>query len=500
MEIKNLLKKSPKDLSLKHKIILHVAVIGILAAILLTFLYIRTQKNIIQTMSRQKVELVVTTIKNSIFSSMREGKVEEVDIILQQIASQSDIKKIRIISTKGRILRSSEKDENGSPAGGQTFNNIKATISKKSQSNIFFIEPKSTILGYGIIENKKDCLGCHSSKEKINGILEVNIDYSPASTLLQKSQITGIIIGVVFLTILTFIIFRLFEKLINRPITQLKNKMKKVQEGSLDIELTPLKNDEIGSLTKSFNLMVRNLKEANNKIETLFKRQMEKAEHLASIGELAAGLAHEIKNPLAGMKGALEIINQKTEASDPKKEIFVEILFQIEKINDIIQDLLSYARPKEINISLIDPNECVENAIKLAKNQTNNKDIYFHFKGLEDGTLARIDSDKIQEVMLNMMLNSIYAIQKKGNVTIELHKKQNKELEILFSDDGIGIKKEDLQKIFNPFYTTKFRGTGLGLSICKKIIEAHQGIVEVKSTEGRGTTFVIRLPVLQPSS
>ncbi len=244
--------------------------------------------------------------------------------------------------------------------------------------------------------------------------------------------------------------------------------------------------------------MVRKLKEANIEIERLYDKQIEKAEHLASIGELAAGLAHEIKNPIAGMKGALEIIRQKTDASDPKKEIFTEILLQIEKIHKITQDLLSYARPKEMNISLINPNICVENAIKLAKTQTNKKDIQFEFTPLENGTLALIDPDKIQEVMLNLMVNSIFAIQKRGKIKIELREKQNIELEIVFSDDGIGIKQNNLQHIFTPFFTTRKRGTGLGLSISKKIIEAHRGTIEVKSEENKGTTFLIRLPVLNP--
>ena len=489
--------KSIKDWSLKHKIILHVVVIGILAAILLTFLYLKTQKNIIHTMSRQKAELVGAMIENSIFSSMKEGKKEKVQSTLQEIVSSDDIKKIRIVSPDGRILRSSEKNEIGSSVESQTLDKMKTSLSKKSQSNIFFIKQKSTIQGFRIIENRVECMGCHSPQEKINGILEVNIDYDPTAALLQKSQLKGIIIGLTALTILTFIIIRLFEKLINRPISTLKDKMKKVQEGNLDIKFTPSKNDEIGSLTQSFNIMIRKLKEANHKIEELFNKQMEKAEHLASIGELAAGLAHEIKNPIAGMKGALEIINQKTDASDFKKEIFTEMLLQIEKINNIIQDLLSYAKPKEINVSLIDPNECIKNAIKLAKPHIDNKNIHFHFKGSENGPLACIDSDKIQEVMLNMMLNSISAIQKKGNITIELYEKQKKELEIIFSDDGIGIKEEYLPQIFNPFFTTKRRGTGLGLSISKKIIEAHKGSIEVKSAEKKGTTFFIRLPVLQ---
>jgi len=486
-----------KEWQLRHKVILHIAVIGVLTAVLLTFLYIRTQRNIIQTMSRQKSELLGSMIERSIFAAMKEGSPEKVQSTLQDIVLSNDIKNIRIINPQGKILRSSEKDEIGNSVEDYTLNNINNFLSKRNQSSVIFIRPKSTIQGFRIIENRSECFSCHSPSEKINGILEVNIDYAPATSLLKKNQIRGILIALVSLTILTVVIIRLFEKLINHPISQLKDKMKKVQEGDLDIRISSLKKDEIGSLSESFNIMVKKLKEANHKIEELFHKQMEKAEHLASLGELSAGLAHEIKNPIAGMKGALEIINQKTDASDFKKEIFTEMLLQIEKINNIIQDLLSYAKPKEINVSLIDPNECIKNAIKLAKPHIDNKNIHFHFKGSENGPLACIDSDKIQEVMLNMMLNSISAIQKKGNITIELYEKQKKELEIIFSDDGIGIKEEYLPQIFNPFFTTKRRGTGLGLSISKKIIEAHKGSIEVKSAEKKGTTFFIRLPVLQ---
>ncbi|MBA7669226.1 Sensor protein ZraS [subsurface metagenome] len=272
--------------------------------------------------------------------------------------------------------------------------------------------------------------------------------------------------------------------------------MRRVQEGDLDIQFSHLKNDEIGSLAKNFNRMVTDLKKANQKIEELFSKQMEKAEHLASIGELAAGLAHEIKNPIAGMKGALEIINQQTDISDPKKEIFTEMLLQIDKINNVIHDLLSYAKPKEISMNLVDPSEAINNAIKLARTQVIDKEIDIRFKSLGNGTLALIDADKIQEVMLNLMVNSISAINNKGHISIELHEKNQRELEILFSDDGMGIKKEHLPQIFNPFFTTKNRGTGLGLSICKKIIEAHNGSIEVESKTKEGTTFSIRLPVL----
>ncbi|MFQ5721077.1 MAG: PAS domain-containing sensor histidine kinase [Candidatus Aminicenantales bacterium] len=153
-----------------------------------------------------------------------------------------------------------------------------------------------------------------------------------------------------------------------------------------------------------------------------------------------------------------------------------------------------------MNLSFINPNECVENAIKLAKTQTNEKDISFNFKRLENNTPVLLDADKIQEVMLNLILNSISAIQKRGEISIKLDQNQNNNLEIIVSDNGKGIKKENLPHIFKPFFTTKKGGTGLGLSICKKIIEAHSGAVKVESSEEKGTTFIIQLPGLNPSN
>jgi len=475
-------------------------------------------------MTHQKAELLGSMIENSIFAAMKEVKTENIhtesaerdpsesgesppvfgcmawiQTTIQELASSRTIKKIRFLTLQGKIIQSTEEKEIGSFPEPNTIQNLEESFSRKAQSKTIFIKQKSTIQSFHIIENRKECFECHSSQQKINGILEVNIDYADSSSLLQKSQVKGIMIAFFSFITLTFIILRLFEKLINRPISKLKEKMKDVQDGNLNIQFPTARNDEIGSLAKSFNVMIRKLKEANNKIETMYNQQIEKAEHLATVGELAAGLAHEIKNPMAGMKGALEIINQETNPADPKKEIFTEMLFQVEKINKVIHDLLSYARPKKMSFSHTNLNECIENALKLAKSQMNSKDISIYFKGLDNHNIVSIDSDRIQEVMLNLMLNSVSAIGEEGKISIDINKENNKELEIKFTDDGMGIKEEHLSQIFNPFFTTKSRGTGLGLSICKRIIEAHNGSIKVESNEGQGTTFFIRLPVITPS-
>ncbi len=492
-----MINRYPKDWKLKNKIILHVAVIGGLTAIFVAFLYLNAQKNVIHTMSRQKAELLSAIIESSLFYSMKDENMVEHQSSLIELASTNDITKIRILDPHGKILRSSTEEEHGTSVSPSTLDNLNSFLSSNDPFGTYFVKQPSRIQEFRSIENKKECFGCHDSSLKRTGILEVSIDYAPAAALLRKSQLQAIIISLAAMGILAFIIIRLFERLINRPISKLKDKMKKVQEGDLEVELSSYKSDEIGNLTKNFHEMIRKLKDANHKVEELYNKQIVKAGHLASIGELAAGLAHEIKNPIAGMKGALEIFNQRTDESDPKKEIFKEMLLQIEKINHVIQDLLIYAKPKEMKISKIDPNECMHDAVKLAKPHINSKDIRFHFHPLENERLAHIDCNKIQEVLLNLILNSIASIGKEGEISIELQEKNKKELEIIFTDSGKGIKKEHLSQVFHPFFTTKKRGTGLGLSICKNIIEAHNGSIEVTSVENEGATFYIRLPVLE---
>lgn len=488
--------KNIRDWSLKHKLILHIFVIGLLTAILLTWLYLRTQKNIILTLSEGKAKLASSTVENSIYPAMKEGNPEKVQRALSDIVISEDINLVRIITPQGNILRSSQADERGGIVDETSLHNLNKFLSR-NYATPYSIKSRSIIQIYQSIENQKVCFGCHSPSQKIIGIIEVDMDYTEAASLLRKSQIMGVLIAVLSLTILTFIILRLFNKLISRPLMQMKDKMAQVQGGDLTIQIQPMKNDEIGDLAASFNSMVQKLKSANKKIQDLFHKQMEKAEHLASLGEIAAGLAHEIKNPIAGMKGALEIIDQKTDAADPKKEIFTEILLQIDRIDHVIQDLLSYARPKEMKQVKVNPNESIENALKLARPQAKDKDILFKYHGLDNNTLIWIDQDKIQEVMLNLMMNSISAIDTSGTIDIRAGKRNEKELEIVVADDGQGIKKEHQSQIFNPFFTTKSRGTGLGLSICKNIIEAHLGSITVESEEKRGTMFVIRLPLAE---
>jgi len=458
-----------------------------------------TQRGVIYALIQREAELVGSLTKSSVFFLKKCGRVQDAQAEIHELAlTTKGIRGIRILTLDGRIFASTRPAEKAAGLSAGDRELVRALVDEGRPRRTILSKSQRTIRSFMLVENAPECHACHGAERRLNGVLEVEFDYREASDLLWKSQWKAVVPAVLSLGLLIFVLLRLFERLINRPISLLKDHMKRVQDGDLDVRLAPQKNDEIGSLTASFNVMVEKLKAANREIETLYNQRIDRAEHLAAFGELAAGLAHDVKNPLSGMKGALEIISQNAAADDPHKEIFQEMLVQIDKIINVIQDFLSYARPKPPHFGRTVPSLFVENAIRLAKTQLGGKDVRFHFHPARTEAPVCLDADRMQEVILNLLINSISAIEARGNVFVMMRTLPGRALFIYVVDDGAGIRAAQLPQIFNPFFSTKKDGTGLGLSICKRTVDAHRGTISVRSREGRGTTFVIRLPLDLP--
>lgn len=285
--------------------------------------------------------------------------------------------------------------------------------------------------------------------------------------------------------------------LVQRPMVELQDKMEKVGKGDLSATVSFAKrNDEIGDLGRDFNRMLEQLRQNRQEIDRLHRTQMSRAEHLATLGEMATGLAHEIRNPLAGIAGVIEIIGRDLPATSPARAVIKDVKQEIMQINRIISDLLSTARPRVPQIRPGDLNTTVEHAVMLARQQALSKPITIDLQKCATLSTVQHDADQIHQVLLNLLLNSIQAIEGKGLITVEISQRDQRAI-VIVSDTGRGISPEHLPNIFRPFYTTKGNGTGLGLSLARRIVEDHQGHIEVTSVVGKGTKFVVFLP-LQP--
>ena len=281
---------------------------------------------------------------------------------------------------------------------------------------------------------------------------------------------------------------------VQRPMVELQEKIARLGEGDLDVSVSFSKrDDEIGALGRNFNHMVEQLRESREEIERLHRTQMSRAEHFATLGELAAGLAHEIRNPLAGIAGVVEIIGRDLPPTSPARSVVKDVRVEIAQINHILTDLLQTARPHPPAIRRSDLNTTVEHAVMLARQQALSRPIEIVLK--KNPALPEIehDSDQIHQVLLNLLLNALQAIDGSGRVTVEIEARAQTAA-IIVSDSGRGILPEHLPNIFRPFYTTKGNGTGLGLSLARRIVEEHHGRIEVSSTVGKGSKFVVSLP------
>lgn len=284
---------------------------------------------------------------------------------------------------------------------------------------------------------------------------------------------------------------------IQRPMVELQDKIARVGEGDLEVSVNfARRNDEIGDLGRNFNHMVQQLRESREEIERLHQTQMSRAEHLATLGELATGLAHEIRNPLAGIAGVIEIVGRDLPVTSPARTVIKDVRLEIAQINRILTDLLQTARPHPPAVRPTDLNTTVEHAVMLARQQVLSKPIKIELE--KDPNLPNVehDSDQMRQVVLNLLLNAVQAIDGAGTVRVVIASKKDQAL-VSVSDSGRGISPEHLPFIFRPFYTTKGNGTGLGLSLARRIVEDHRGRIEVESEVSRGTEFLVTLPLRQ---
>lgn len=304
-----------------------------------------------------------------------------------------------------------------------------------------------------------------------------------------------VIVAVAGAVAICFLMLSALLVLIERPLEDLKHTIARVSEGDLTARVKFAdRKDDVGQLGQQFNDMVRQLEESRALIERLHSREMARAEHLASLGELAAGLAHEIRNPLAGIASVVGVMGRELPQDSSIRVVMPEVQLEIAHIQTIINDLLAYARPRAPSFRPTDLNATVEQAVFLVREQVRTKAIEITFEPCMDMPPVVHDPVQIHQVILNLLLNGIQAISDSGIVSARLRRAGHCAV-ICVTDTGAGIAQDNLQKIFKPFFTTRKEGTGLGLPMAKSIVDSHGGRITVKSEVGHGTQFDVWLPI-----
>ncbi|MCF6246195.1 MAG: ATP-binding protein [Desulfobacula sp.] len=216
-------------------------------------------------------------------------------------------------------------------------------------------------------------------------------------------------------------------------------------------------------------------------------------EKLAAVGELAAGVAHEIRNPLSSIRGIASYFKNKFNTDKTDIEMADVMILEVDRLNRVITELLEFSRPTDLKLNTADVNSLIEHSILLIEKEAESKHIAIKADLSRDRLLAKIDSDRFTQCLLNLYLNALQAMKKGGRLSIKNFSGKDDLISIEIKDSGSGITDKDLGKIFDPYYTTKAKGTGLGLAIVNKIIQAHGGTIKVRSIPGKGTSFFINI-------
>jgi PAS domain S-box-containing protein len=287
---------------------------------------------------------------------------------------------------------------------------------------------------------------------------------------------------------------KLMERIMERvkkgevvPNIEVKRQTKEGKEIVTSMTISPLRDSE-GRVIGASRICkdITQLKKAEERLL--------QTERLTSLGELTAGVAHELRNPLAGIKINTQVLSRKKDLPEMERKLLNSTLEGIEKIQKIVDDMLHFAKPRAAHFKEEEINEVVEKSLAILQTKFKKGGITTSFEKGEGLPRVRIDVHQIQQVLINLMLNAIQAMEKGGTLTLRTFKDDANGVGIEVKDTGIGIPDSHLKKIFDPFFTTKSEGTGLGLSITLKILENHGATIDVKSQEGKGSTFIIHLP------
>jgi hypothetical protein len=356
------------------------------------------------------------------------------------------------------------------------------------------------------ISNKPECFQCHNAKEKTIGILTVANSLKDMDEEISKVKRDSVILAIITIGSLSSILGLLFLRFINLPITKLTDTMRKVEQGDLNARVDLKGKDEMGRLAENLNTMIEKLDLARKEAEKYHQELVQRANRMASIGELASGIAHEIRNPLAGIQGAFQILADGFPREDSRRQVTDEIQKQIYKLERLVKDLLNYAKPVPTNLLPTDLNDLADKVLSFFITQRGgSEDFRIEKNFFSPLPKAMIDSNSMEQAFLNIILNAQKAMPKGGTFTVSTHPlklegedgNKVREVQIIFEDTGVGISRDNLSKIFNPFFSTRTDGTGLGLSITKNIVEQQGGRLKVESKVNAGTKFIITLPAME---
>jgi signal transduction histidine kinase len=514
------------DLSLRTEVIINISLLMLAAILLIGFTTTKTnEKNILQEKTKN-AEAIVQDIQTFFEFVFRDRKgltlnhpiiKEEIQDFINIYNKERNFYNLIITDSDGKVIASNKQqwvDRNFKP--------LLLEQSMKSNTREIELEKGN---GLWIPEYRKLTISSPLwiQKKMVGGVL---IELPLSDMMRRLIEYQRMFLTLIILDSIVLIVFGSFllSRVLVKPVKELVSLTKKISEGNLNQTIEVHSNNEIGQLISSFNRMIEQLREKQEKIEKHLEslelankklketqEELIRSEKLASIGRFAAGVAHEVGNPLGSILGYTSLLASEGIDKETGKDYLKRIEKEIERINRIVRELLNYARPTKFEIKEVEVNQIIENTLSLLSYQKSFKNIETRLEFQPHLPPIQGDESQLSQVFMNIILNAVDAMPQGGTLRIKTEEcivgngfstkfsEGDRLVRIKFSDTGIGIKQEDLKKIFDPFFTTKDpdKGTGLGLSVSLRIVESLGGEIKVESEPGKGSTFEVYFPVSQ---
>lgn len=452
----------------------------------------RGQAEQLRALAQREALLVASIAERAIARAMLEGKRGEVQAILEKIGEQPDLVAIQVLDPEGIVrgsARAEEADRLVLPAALRAQAVGPITVWDYAAKTVGVFRP---------IPNAPPCHACHGPAQPVLGFVHAAVSFAGAVPEVVRRPLVAILPAVLALGAAGLFIALYFSLAVGRRIERLSAAMSRVEAGDLAARVGDPAQDELGRLGKIFDAMAARLAEAKAQLESRHAEEVRRAEHLAALGKLAAGVAHEVNNPLAGMQNCVRIL-KKWAGEDARQERYLQMLEEgLGRIGRTVRQLLDFARESRPRIGRTHVGRLIERCLGLLAHELARAKITYSVSVQEGLPEIAADAEQLEQVLLNLLMNAVEAMSEGGQLAVRaaLRPAPGGAVEIAVTDTGTGIAPEHLPRIFDPFFTTKEpgRGTGLGLSVSYGIVKGHGGWIEVESEPGKGSMFRIVLP------
>ena len=477
------------DSSLRARVFLPSAVLFTIALGMMVLAAVEMLGQDLEASAQRRAELFIHVAADGISSAMIHSGPESVPQILSAVNEhRQEIVSVSLLRPDGTVLSSSNPQMVEARPWAKFPGKEKTVVVPVDSNQYAVLRP---------IENSESCVRCHGPVSKINGWVDARFSREPVRA--AKRLLAGelVLAAVPSLAILLVTAYWLLGREVVNPLQRLVRAMRSAEEGKTSIIADEGRPDELGVAARGFDATFAALRHSTQELEQVYAERMVRADRFAAVGEMATGLAHEIKNPLAGLSGALELLAEDLAGTGSKAEVVAEMQHQVQRLTRTMEGLLGFARPPRAHMRRMELAPVIETVLFLVGQQRNQAPVAIQCE--PDPTLPPLHGDpgQIEQVLLNICLNAVQAMSAAGGTLTVKSFVRDAFVVVQVRDTGPGIPLEIRPHIFTPFFTTRSNGNGLGLATLARIVVEHGGKLEVACPPEGGTLFTLSLPIEQ---